>query len=302
MKSICTQLINRYGLGLELKQEHLHNVGFLNYILRQVSSRCQPHEHCVIVVDALDEVDLSAYREGINPLHLPHLLPEHIYFVVTLRNDERYMPPHILCAMEKCIIDTRSANNLADVADYIRSWTTDESMMAYIRSHHLTPEEFVGLMVDKSAGNFMYLRYVLPAIQNANYQSLTSIPSGLEQYYESHWRRMRGQDEGAWFAYKLKVLMTIAALGQPLSVEVIAYYAEVERTLVQQVLSEWQQFFQPEPALFGGKYVTQYSLYHASFYDFINAKQEIQEERVNLEQTRHAITDLMLRDAKNLGG
>src|SRR5215469_11055035 len=107
-------------------------------------------------------------------------------------------------------------------------------MIRKISAHYITAQgiddpRFIRLMVEKSQGNFMYLRYVLPEIESGAYQDLVldAIPTGLMNYYEDHWRRMRGRDEQAWFEYKLPVVMALTVVKEPVSINLLEDFSGV---------------------------------------------------------------------------
>ncbi len=299
LRNICSQLIDTFGLNYtELPAQAFDDAGFLNRLLNEVSSGLAPHESCVIVVDALDEVEQGLAIAGINPLYLPTLLPEGIYFVVTVRDDQRYMP-RVACESETLYIQTEASENRRDVADYIRSWIVDDDIQHYIARQGIDSQMFVKDMVNKSEGNFMYLRYVLPEIQQGAYQDqdFDAIPTGLVNYYEDHWRRMRGQNEDAWFRYKLPVLVALSVMYEPASLALIAEYSGVKETSrVLNVVQAWSQFLHEEKAEIGGHIQKRYRLYHASFFEFIASKEQVTEERVNLDAAKRYIAGIMWDD------
>jgi hypothetical protein len=155
-------------------------------------------------------------------------------------------------------------------------------------------------MVTKSQGNFMYLRYVLPQIESGVYKDrdFKSLPIGLQNYYEDHWRRLRCRDEEDWFDHQLPVLVALTVIKEPISIELIQKFSGVDdRRRIRTVLNEW------EPLLYTasvkdeeGQIGKRYRLYHASFHDFIAAKDEVADERVTLKGANLRIADVLLEE------
>lgn len=110
------------------------------------------------------------------------------------------------------------------------------------------------MMTEKSEGNFMYLRHVLPEIGMGAYKDrkLNDIPTGLENYYEDHWRRMRTQDEIAWFEYKLPVIAALTAVRKPVSIDLIEDFSGVPCKRVRYILQDWAQFLHTEQVEYEG--------------------------------------------------
>src|SRR5439155_20106219 len=127
----------------------------------------------------------------------------------TMRNEE--LPFRSEVPAQQFLLRGRSEENMADIRAYLVGVADRPSIREYLGSHRIDPREFIDRLGDKSEGNFMYLRYVLPELEAGAYQGLeiASLPAGLEDYYEENWQRMRGRDTESWFAYKLPVLVAL---------------------------------------------------------------------------------------------
>ena len=250
----------------------------------------------MIVVDALDEVDATEKPPGVNLLCLPLTVPDGVYIVVTMRRekDERKMMPRVECEHDKLYIDHDSSDNFKDVEDFVKASTARPGIQKYIKAQEISNKEFVDLIVRKSEGNFMYLRYVMPEIESGAYKDSKqdAIPSGLENYYKDHWQRMRGLDENAWFDYKLPVIIALILVKEPVSIDLISDFSKVQRkTRIRAVLNEWAPFLHEEQVQYEGGMQRHYRLYHTSFFDFIAAKQEVSDEKVRLQEMHGQIAD-----------
>lgn len=291
LRNTCAQLIARYQLSHPvLPPEATQDANFLNRLLGEISSQFNGQEQVLIVVDALDEVDSSGLPIGTNPLFLPITLPRGIYIVATTRK----IPLNLRTDSRQQALDIEqdSTGNMADVGTFIEQEIGRPRIQAYIAKQGLTGLEVVDLLMHKSQGNFMYLRYILPEIEHGAYTDLKleALPDGLRNYYDAHWQRMRGQDEEAWFEYKLPVLMALTEVKQAVSIDLIADFSGVaQRARIRRVLEEWQQFLYEEPVQLEGGLQKRYRIYHASFHDFIAEKDEVADERVSRKATNEKI-------------
>ena len=298
LQSVCTQLIERYGLHypIPIPAENTSDGNFLARLLNEIVGANDrlplPGGRLVIAVDALDEVDLNSQTAGANVLYLPASLPNGVYFIVTKRPT-----PLPLVVNKQQIFDLMQyqAESLEDVQTYIRQRVTDvgangcSPLQEWIRSRGLTVEEFVTTLGEKSDRNFMYLRYVLPEIESGAYQDLNKIenlPQGLEQYYYQHWQHM-GMTAKPLPRTKIKIVYVLAEALQPVSCNLISELAGEDVLTVQEVLDDWEQFLR-EQRIDGQ---TRYSIYHASFQDFLHRKEIVQKAGETIEGVNARIVD-----------
>lgn len=296
LRNICAQLIAVYDLPVAvLPPEADQDSGFLVHLLTQV--RAKSRQRCVIVIDALDEVDTTGSPPGANVLYLPPILPEGVFVVAFSRPVT--LPLRLDCEHATLDLNPQSPENMQDVRDLIAAACTQPGVQTYLNAHSLSPAEFTDRLGHKSQGNFMYLRLVLADIEQGRYadRDLTTFPTGLTNYYDDHWRRIRGSDEDAWFAYKLPVLTVLAAAHEPISIAQIAAFAQIsQRGRVRAVLDEWRAFIHEQQVVAGEVAEWRYRLYHLSFIEFIAGKEEIKDERVNLRLTHQQIARTLLDD------
>jgi hypothetical protein len=299
LANICSQIIATYGLEHTfLPPEATRDTRFLNTLLDKVSARLAPGERTLLLVDALDEADASALTPGANLLYLPTMLPPGIFLVATTRREALGL--RIECEQQTLDIEQDSEGNLADVREFVESKLTLPGIQTYILSQGLDDATFVAHLVEKSQGNFMYLRYVLPEIENGFYkdQDFDDLPEGLQNYYQDQWWRLRSRDEDAWFDHQLPVLVALTVIKEPISMDLIQKFSGVDdRRRIRAVLNEWEQFLYTASAEDEeGKIRKRYRLYHASFHDFVAAKDEVADERVNLKAANARIADVLLEE------
>src|SRR5262249_26266811 len=158
----------------------------------------------------------------------PVTLPRGIYVIITTRRVPIDM--RINCEWETLDVEHDSAGNLADILEYVERVVSRPGIQAYIAAQGIDNELFIEHLVEKSEGNILYLYYVLPEIEHGYYSDfgLEALSAGLQNYYENHWRRMRGEDVKGWFEYKLPVVMALAVVKEPVSIDLIANFSKVQ--------------------------------------------------------------------------
>jgi len=295
LENVCTQLIARYNLPYsslppDAKRDGKFFSQLLVEIVKAQGVAPKKGKRLVIAVDALDEVDQSDHS-GANLLYLPTSLEKGVYLVMTQRPVTLPLtvntPPHRFNLMQY------QTQSLDDIHRYIQSEINKSSpLQAWIDERGLMVEEFVTQLANKSENNFMYLRYILPDIANGKYQDLSieSLPQGLQDYYEDHWRRM-GMFDKESKRTKIKIVYVLAELREPVSRELIAEFAGEDAFTVQEVLDEWQQFLHRDK--FNGE--TLYSIYHSSFCDFLSRKDIVQAAGVTLQEINAQIADNLMQ-------
>lgn len=294
LRSLCAQLISAYGLARPLPSEAGESGQFLASLLDQIAERLPPGELAFFLVDALDEAEAGAHPPGANLLYLPPLLPRGIFALVTARRGEIPLRAE---SIETFDLDAASAENREDVTEYLERAARRPEIAGYLARRAISVEAFVAELLLKSEGNFMYLRYVLPELENIREEgTLGELPQGLANYYDDLWRRMKAADEDAWYAAQLPVLAALTAAREPLPIEVIGELAALpDRHRVRRVLEGWAPFLAAVRPQGGGK--LRYRLYHASFHDFISAKDQVADERVRLGEMNRRFAALLLGQA-----
>ncbi|MGB3061521.1 MAG: ATP-binding protein [Anaerolineae bacterium] len=271
LENICAQLIARYKLDRPawLPPEASRDSAFLSALLQEVSEGLAAGEQVLILVDALDEVDWRG-RTGENVLLLPPALPPGVFVAVTMRRKEGL--PLQVDRSQIFYLDPDSDANREDVRAYIRQFAQREVMQPSLSAWGTTVEAFVKTMLAKSEGNFMYLRYVLPAIERGEFRhgTLAELPQGLKDYYERHWRQIRAIDEDRWVDYRQPVICFLAMAQEPVTVWQIASWAKLKPARVLSAIRDWREFLDEDPV--AG--VMRYRIYHQSFQDFLAAKDE----------------------------
>lgn len=301
LRSVCAQLIAKYGLPYEvLPTDATTDSGFFKSLLEDIALSLPNGDRLVIVVDALDEVDITSAAAGANVLYLPLVVPERVYLILSMRRVE--LPLRVECERATFDLDAASAANQADVAEFLHRRVAGPELSNYVTAHELNEATFVEEMLRRSEGSFIYLRHVLVEMERGKYSDvgIEHLPTGLISYYEDHWRTMRGMNEEAWFAYRLPVLVALTVAEKPVSADLIARFASVDSLArVRSVLRDWAQFLHEAHVEMDRRAGTVYSIYHSSYSEFVAAKEEVADERINLQDARDSIADPLWNELFN---
>lgn len=269
-------------------------------LLQKVSEILPKGKRLVIVVDALDEVDQKS-REH-NLLYLPKELPEQIYFLLTrrpytLENKQLIVSPDV--PMKE--LDLRNIQyeklNREDIQNYMRLVLNKDSdykdaLWQWIQERQINEDEFIQQVANKSENNFMYLRYVLPAIARRFYDdlSLQELPEGLQAYYQDHWRRMEMDQTSQ--KEKVIILFILVQSKTPPTCEMIAKIAKQDECDVEKVLNEWVEYLRKQEN--HGEIC--YSIYHTSFLEFLKGKKKLKVGNKLFQEVNQRIFEYMEKE------
>jgi hypothetical protein len=296
LKSIRQQLINRYQLENAESDD-------LSALLVKASSKILEGERLVIVVDALDEVEQEPGGENI--LYLPKTLPDKVYFLLTRRRFEPSKKRLYTEGVEQVELNLTANQYIEfsrdDIQAYIRLMLNNDpdykdGLRKWIQEKDIADETFIEKVAEKSENNFMYLYYVLPAIAHGLYNDFTlkELPDGLQQYYQTHWARMGMDDKSQ--EIKVIILFILVEIGTPIPCEMIADIAGKDEFDVQQVLDDWFEYLKKQNV--DGDVC--YSIYHASFFDFLQAKKDFKATRRLFTKVNQGIVDYWEKNNSNL--
>ena len=292
LESIRQQLINRYQLT------NVENAD-LSTLLVKATEKTSTNEKLIIIVDALDEVNQAPGGENI--LYLPKTLPDNVYFFLTRRRYEPTKERLYAEGLKKESLDLTDSQydkeNQHDIQEYIRFRLKNDpehqdGLQTWIKTKNITDNAFVNELATKSENNFMYLRYVLPAIAEGKYDNLnlTQLPQGLQNYYQTHWERMKMNDSSK--KMKVMILFILVEIGTPISGEMMFDIVNEDECDVDDILNEWIEYLKPQTI----DEDICYSIYHASFLDFLKAKKEFNPTRRLFEDVNQRIVDYLKQD------
>jgi chromosome segregation and condensation protein ScpB len=289
LKSIRRQLIDRYQLPNSEDAD-------LPTLLAKVAGKLTAGDRLVIAIDALDEVE---QEPGVNLLHLPTTLPDRVYFLLTRRphnlGQKRLSVSPGVPVKELDLRDSEYVNfNQDDIKEYIRYLLYTDSqykdeLRNWIKTRSIPDTIFVEQLAEKSENNFMYLRYVLPAIAKGDYNdlSLKQLPDGLQEYYQNHWVGM-GMEAKPGQLMEI-VLYILLEIGTPIPCKMIAGIAKVDECDVGKVLDKWVEYLKKQNV--EGEIC--YTIYHASFLDFLKGKREMDSKRKIFKEVNQRIAEYL---------
>jgi hypothetical protein len=234
-------------------------------------------------VDALDEVDASSQTKGSNLLYLPDALPDQVYFILSKRPKQLPLPlSDYDITFDLMQYPAESARDARYYAE--KRWQQSPQIQDWVTSRHSTPEQFFTELVAKSENNFMYLRYVLNDIDKGLYESetLESLPFGLKRYYQKHWQIM-GMNADPLPIDKIRMIYVLCLVREAVSCFLLAQLTEIAEYRLRPILKEWEQFVRLQKI----EGETRYTLYHASFSDFL--KEQAEDSGVDLEDIKSRI-------------
>ncbi len=292
-ENVCAQIITEFGLPYPaISSAAVQDSALLSRLLDESSQKLKKGERLVIAVDALDEVDLTSVPRGGNILNLPPILPRSVYFIMTRRGGSiPFAPQAPIVSLD---LLAYPADNRRDVEIFLRKSTERPKISAWIRGQPgVTNEKYVSIMADRSANNFMYLRYVLREIEDGLYQDLkiNFLPQNLLGYYQSHWDLM-GMSRPPLPRLKILIIYILCETVLPISCDLTCQIlkncgVQTDEWAVQEVLDEWGQFLHKEPGP-GGKC---YAIYHNTFREFLSQQETVKKAGVTLKDINAMIAE-----------
>ncbi|MGW2052149.1 hypothetical protein ACWCPF_44630 [Streptomyces sp. NPDC001858] len=290
VKSLSEQFVARYGA---------HGAGGADggeavpRMLSEVRAGLPDGIPLVIAVDALDEAE--ATPGAANPLYLPGILDEGTYLVLTTRRNESAL--HIDSPFQKIDLKDFHAETMADVRRHLENRLSEGALARRVEESHLGTDEVVARLSEMSEGNFMYLYYTLMDIARSPGldldRFLRELPQGLENYYRLHWQSM-GMTAAEAPTVNAWILYVLCEAEAPLPAWIISSIlapvtTRVSPASVQQCLTQWLPFLHRDMSTSPAKY----SLYHASFRDFLHRHDVVANAGMDLTNVRAAIAELL---------
>src|SRR5262249_556682 len=155
-------------------------------LLREGAEKLEGDEKIVLIVDALDEGGTPPNQ---NILGLPPVLPERVYIIVSQR------PVHLTLQIETATTPRRifhmednSYENREDVRKFRERGATRYIVAQALRESGYAQSQFVKTLMEKCAGVWIYLHYLVHEIAE-KYRgplNLDTLPFGLTQYYAQY--------------------------------------------------------------------------------------------------------------------
>lgn len=271
LRHTCLQLIERFKLPHDrLPDDYAQSGYFLSTVMQEAAKAQSGRQGLVIVVDALDEVCMPPEHAGANVHFLPHHLPDGVKCIVTTRAYEE--TPLSVAHHDFLLIEAQSDENKQDAAAYIQALSQEEGIRRWIKRRKLSETAFVSSLLEKSDGNFMYLRLTLAALTKPDSidMSLDDFPHGLREYYRAHWAKMRRRAGGRFDDLSKSVLCLLAAKTEAVRLENLVQWTQRSAVDILEVLEQWMEFLDQPIA----KREKRYRLYHSTFREFLEREIE----------------------------
>lgn len=274
LENLCAQLIVRYQLDQPYLPVNAGRDGtLLDQLLRWAAERLDGG-NLVIVIDALDEAQMPADVRATNTLYLPASLPSGVYCVLTRQPQAVSLQTAPGTPTETFTLGAELPDNQADVRAFLRQQARRPEFATRLADRCIPPERFVEELAERTAGNFMYLAYLLPDIAAGLFDplNLTRLPQGLRGYYERFWNELesaKGEGREDWTKFYRPVIGMLAAAREPVSAAWIGRILSLEPEEVAEfALTRWCKFLRRTDV--AGE--ARWQLYHASFADFVAEK------------------------------
>jgi WD40 repeat protein/ribosomal protein L37AE/L43A len=221
-----------------------------------------------LLIDALDEaltqraagltiVDLLASRLG--------RLPAWLRIVATTRKDPAVLDR--LRGLRAQTLDAQDPRNRDDLARFLDQRLRLPQLAAMLAAARLSPTKATEQLLDKSAGNFLYLKQVLAGLETGevDFAGLDQLPPGLVGWYLRFFERHF--PDAASYTGSREVLAVLVAAQQLLSREEIASAVRLGPDVsLARVLRQLASFLHERPGPAG---TLGFTLYHKSLADWL---------------------------------
>lgn len=227
-------------------------------------------EAIVVTIDGLNE---TVAPTGQNPLALPAHLPAGVYFVVSQRTT--HVPLAVATPRRVIRINPDRAENLADIEAYLQGAVGEPVLRQQLDRVGIPPGELVRRLVVWSNGIWLVLRYVLAELRSGvrTADNLEALPVGLWQYYARFWVEWQRGHEDRWADVDLPLLVTLAAIQEPLPLTLLVELSggvDAQRAAVL-VNDAWRPFLQVQEGP-----EERYRVYHDSLVEFVAGQVDVE--------------------------
>jgi len=221
-----------------------------------------------LLIDALDEA-LTQRAAGLTIVDLLasrlSRLPSWLRVVATTRKEPAVLDR--LRGLRAQTIDAQDPRNRDDLARFLHRRLQLPNLTALLTVARLSPAQASGRLLDKSAGNFLYLKQVLAGLEQGDidFARLEQLPPGLMglylRFFERHF------PDAASYAGAREVLSVLVAAQEPLPREELAPIVRLDPGVsLGGVLRQISSFLRELSGPGGGVGLT---LYHKSLADWL---------------------------------
>ncbi|MFD4948952.1 hypothetical protein ACFWNT_42270 [Streptomyces sp. NPDC058409] len=279
--SLTAQLIEVWGLSElapgGLLPQSCRTVGWLAKVLRRAAQAAADRGReeaglpgatrtpVVLVVDALDAA--VGHSTGFLPLGLPGQLPDGVYVVATVRTgglDCELLPDD----SRVLSLTGGQCENQADLHGHLTKSVAEQPLATKLAQVGVAGEAFVASLLDRSRGIWIYVRYVLDAIERepSLATALPDLPIGLDKYYA---RQVRQWCDGADGDARLRLVVTFAVLEEPADASTLAALAAVDHAFAVSELTGRLRPFASAQSPTASTAHTRFSPAHSSLREYL---------------------------------
>lgn len=253
-------------------------------LLQKISERLQPEHKLIIIIDALDTIDISNQPVATNLFYLPRYLPNQVYFIFSRRPYKKSFSGLLIEAPSKILdLSDYPEENRKDIKAYIqknllltpfinRKWRKNKALDFIEKQDKVSLQNFIeGLgessyVIGKNEDNFMYVYQILKAIAEGFYSEndqFDIVVPNLEAYYKQHWQKMQGEGLSDTAIDLLQILTT--AETKPISTLAISKIINADVYDVAEIIENWLEFLQETRIAKESRY----KLYNDNFRDWL---------------------------------
>jgi hypothetical protein len=271
LRHLCAEVILRHELDHEyLPARAGQDPNFFVQVLREATMRSG--EPVWVVIDALDEADDHGATV------LPETLPAGAFLVVTHRPIDLPVTREAGVPLLRCELRPDDEMQRDDLLQYVEQrLRADRELAARLDEADVTADA----LAQRSAGNFVYLIYVLADAAGGAATRVGDLPEGLADYYSLFWSGFeagRRTDRETWRALHRPVLEVLTVAREPVPVDWLADLTDCEPEDVEDLaLRDWERFLSRYPD-------ERWSMVHESVADFLRTKLDIPKAHARIAQ------------------
>ncbi|MFC1878758.1 hypothetical protein ACFLZW_02480 [Chloroflexota bacterium] len=234
-------------------------------------------QRLVILVDALDEaVQYRGSETIVDLLSNARGLPSKVKFILISRPEGAVFRHFEQLEIPYFVLEAGKDENLRDIQEYIRQRIDmSADLKSRLAQKEIKPTTFIDQLTTTSDGNFLYLVWVLPAIEDGTQQidKLDTLPKGIDTIYREFLRaRKIGKNIDEWRRLYRPVCGVLVVAQAQLTLEQLVQFTGLSEQEVNDFILDVRQFLDTN-----GYFSNQYQLYHQSLIDFFISKDKAQE-------------------------
>jgi hypothetical protein len=226
----------------------------------------------VLVIDGLDEAVSYSYRPNIFDLVVRLVSGTNVVILLTST------PGKVLDELNQQLLSEQQAiyilqgsqtENMADCRAFVESLIhKEEALKNLFETSNIKLEEFVGQVVNRSEGNFLYLTALIDSINASQIvPPIDQLPGSIPGIYLRILSDRFGSDLNTWQDQFAPILGTLAVARSPLNEKQIATFTGLGLAQVRQSLRQLGDLLDYDPGLPASQRL--FAVYHHAFANFL---------------------------------